>query len=137
MALRAEARRVQSDCSQERRQANLYSMDGQTYDQTFPTVFEALSKTVHTDFVLDGELVALEPSGRPNFNELQNHRHTHLPVVFIVFDILNFKKRSVELRGFAAEPTVHVIDQLREMITSFSGIASPEDPSRHFPEVPA
>lgn len=73
----------------------LYSVDAQAYDRNFPDVFEALSRTFHKDFVLDGELVALEPSGRPNFNELQNHRHTHLPIVFIVFDILNFKKRDL------------------------------------------
>jgi bifunctional non-homologous end joining protein LigD len=45
--------------------------------------------------VLDGELVALEPTGRPNFNELQNHRHTSLPIFLIVFDILNFKQRDL------------------------------------------
>jgi len=61
----------------------LYSMDGQVYDRKFPNVFDALSKIIHKDFVLDGELVALEPSGRPNFNELQNHQHTDLPIFYI------------------------------------------------------
>ena len=51
--------------------------------------------------------------------------------------ILNFKRRSAELRGFAAEPTAHVVEQLREMVNSFSSLASPQDPSRRFPEVPA
>ena len=73
----------------------LYSMDGQIYVKNFPNVLEALSKISHKDFVLDGELVALEPNGRPNFNELQNHRHTHLPIFLIVFDILNFKNNDL------------------------------------------
>lgn len=70
-------------------------MDGQIYDKNFPKVLDALSKISHQDFVLDGELVALEPSGRPNFNELQNHRHTNLPIFLIVFDMLNFKRRDL------------------------------------------
>src|SRR5881392_1261643 len=73
----------------------LYSMDGQVYDRKFPKVFEALSKIIHKDFVFDGELVALEPNGRPNFNELQNHQHTTLPIFFIAFDILHFNKRDL------------------------------------------
>ncbi|PYY13640.1 MAG: hypothetical protein DMG60_21530 [Acidobacteria bacterium] len=73
----------------------LYSMDGQVYDRKFPEVFDALSKIICKDFVLDGELVALEPNGRPNFNELQNHQHTSLPIFFIAFDILHFKKRDL------------------------------------------
>jgi len=74
-------------------------MDAQVYDRTFPKVFEALTRIFEKDIVLDGELVALEPSGRPNFNELQNHRHTRLPIFLIVFDILNFKKRDLTDRS--------------------------------------
>ena len=70
-------------------------MDGQVYDRKFPKVFEALSKIIHKDFVLDGELVALEPNGRPNFNELQSHQHTSLPIFYIAFDILHFGKRDL------------------------------------------
>jgi bifunctional non-homologous end joining protein LigD len=73
----------------------LYSMDGQIYDTKFPRVFDALSRVFHKDLVLDGELVALESSGRPNFNELQNHRHTQLPIFFVVFDIMHFKERDL------------------------------------------
>src|SRR5437763_10935342 len=73
----------------------LYSMDGQVYDRKFPKVFDALSKIIHKDFILDGELVAVEPNGRPNFNELQNHLHTNLPIFYIAFDILHFGKRDL------------------------------------------
>jgi ATP-dependent DNA ligase len=73
----------------------LYSMDAQIYDKNFPKILDALTRISHQHFVLDGELVALEPTGRPNFNELQNHQHTNLPIFLIVFDILNFKKRDL------------------------------------------
>jgi len=46
----------------------LYSMDGQIYDKNFPKVIESLSQISQKDLVLDGELVALEPSGRPRIS---------------------------------------------------------------------
>jgi len=44
--------------------------------------------------VLDGEIVAVEPSGRTNFNALQNRRSTKLPIYYIVFDCLHFEERD-------------------------------------------
>jgi len=58
-------------------------------------VFEALSKLMHRDVVLDGELVALESTGRPNFNALQNRRSTELPIFYIAFDCLHQKGRDL------------------------------------------
>ncbi len=51
--------------------------------------------------------------------------------------ILSFKKRSTELRGFAAEPKASVVEKLKEMLLAFSNLAVPENTSRRFPEVPA
>jgi beta-N-acetylhexosaminidase len=51
--------------------------------------------------------------------------------------ILSFKKRSTELRGFAAEPKASVVEKLTEMLLAFSNLAVPENTSRRFPEVPA
>jgi len=104
----------------------LYSMDGQVYDRKFPNVFDALSKIIHKDFVLDGELVALEPSGRPNFNELQNHQHTDLPIFYIAFDVLHFRKRDV-----FDEPLEERKKYLAEIAESF---VAPIQPILVFPE---
>jgi hypothetical protein len=52
--------------------ANLFSMEGRRFDERFPRVLAALNNLAAKSIVLDGELVAVEPSGRPNFNELQN-----------------------------------------------------------------
>jgi bifunctional non-homologous end joining protein LigD len=41
------------------------------------------------DFVLDGELVALDSQGRPSFQVLQNNLPRSLPVYFYCFDLLN------------------------------------------------
>ena len=104
----------------------LYSMDGQVFDCKFPQVFEALSKITHKDFVLDGELVALEPNGRPNFNELQNHQHTSLPIFYIAFDILHFKKRDL-----LDEPLEERKKHLAEIAEAF---IAPIQPILVFPE---
>ena len=45
--------------------------------------------TLDGDFVLDGELVALDSQGRPSFQVLQNNLSRSLPVYFYCFDLLN------------------------------------------------
>jgi len=74
--------------------ADLYSMDGKLYNGEFSQIREALQKLSHQDVVLDGEIVAVEPSGRTNFNALQNRRSTKLPIYYIVFDCLHFEERD-------------------------------------------
>jgi bifunctional non-homologous end joining protein LigD len=41
------------------------------------------------DFVLDGELVALDPQGRPSFRLSQGATTTSIPIYFYAFDVLN------------------------------------------------
>ena len=41
------------------------------------------------DFVLDGELVAIDSQGRPSFQLLQNNLSREPPVYFYAFDLLN------------------------------------------------
>lgn len=48
-----------------------------------------------------------------------------------------FKKRSSELRGFAAEPTARVVENLKAIVKRFSELTAAEDGSRVLPEVPA
>jgi ATP-dependent DNA ligase len=38
--------------------------------------------------VIDGEVVALDESGRPSFSALQNHGSAQASVVYFVFDLL-------------------------------------------------
>jgi bifunctional non-homologous end joining protein LigD len=46
------------------------------------------------DTILDGEIVALDQDGRPNFTDLQNWRPKK-PIYFYAFDVLAFKGRDV------------------------------------------
>ncbi len=51
--------------------------------------------------------------------------------------VLEFKKRSAALRGFAAEPQAKVVQQLQRIVETFSELVASEHASRTFPEVPA
>jgi ATP-dependent DNA ligase len=75
--------------------ANLYSMDAKIYNAEFPDIYEAVTKMPSYETVLDGEIVAVEPSGRPNFNALQNRKSTKLPIYFIAFDCLHYRGRDL------------------------------------------
>jgi DNA ligase D-like protein (predicted ligase) len=75
--------------------ANLYSMDAKIYNAEFPEIHSAISKMLSDKVTLDGEIVAVEPSGRPNFNALQNRKSTKLPIYYIAFDCLHYKGRDL------------------------------------------
>ncbi len=73
----------------------LYSMEGRSFNERFSDVIAALKKVTANSVVLDGELVAIEPTGRPNFNELQNAARTKLPIRYIAFDVLHYEGRDL------------------------------------------
>ena len=90
-------------------------------NKRFPSVVEALA-SLKGDFVLDGELVALDPQGRPSFQLLQNNLSRTLPVYFYAFDLLNRDGETL-----VSSP----IERRRELLESV--LAAPEDPLRLSP----
>ena len=56
---------------------------------SFPRLETELAKQAVSSMVLDGELVAFEPDGKPSFNAMQNVQPS-TPVVFYCFDLLHF-----------------------------------------------
>ena len=66
----------------------LFSRHQKVLNKRFPWVVDALA-SLDGDFVLDGELVALDSQGRPSFQILQNNLSRSLPVYFYCFDLLN------------------------------------------------
>ena len=67
--------------------------------------------------VIDGELVALDANGRPNFNLLQNFRSAESQISYFVFDILVHKNRDLtrlplserrRILRSVVEPTEHI-----------------------------
>jgi DNA ligase D-like protein (predicted ligase) len=74
-----------------------YSRNGKSLAKQFPYVVEALSD-LPPDTVVDGELVALDDSGRPEFNRLQNYSGASPTIRYFVFDVIVLKGR--DLSGF-------------------------------------
>jgi bifunctional non-homologous end joining protein LigD len=72
----------------------LSSRSGLDYTKKYPSVEHELSQ-LNVDVILDGELVALNEEGLPDFDRLQKNNGTS-PLVFYAFDILWFKGYSLE-----------------------------------------
>jgi bifunctional non-homologous end joining protein LigD len=69
------------------RMTTLYSRRENVLNQRFPYIAAAL-QDLPNETVVDGELVALGPDGRPDFNLLQNFRSAESRIVYYAFDIL-------------------------------------------------
>jgi bifunctional non-homologous end joining protein LigD len=70
---------------------------------TYPELGELAERVAGRDVVLDGEIVALDPDGRPSFAQLQRRMHVvaptasliaAVPVAYYVFDVLHLDGRS-------------------------------------------
>lgn len=65
---------------------NLFTRGRLNYSKYYPAVVEAL-KDIQYDAVVDGELVVLDESGKPNFDLLQKYREG-MPIVYYLFDLV-------------------------------------------------
>jgi ATP-dependent DNA ligase len=72
----------------------IYSRRQNVLTQRFPYIAETLEGPP-AGTVIDGELVALGPDGRPDFNLLQNFRSAESRIVYYAFDILIHKDRDL------------------------------------------
>jgi bifunctional non-homologous end joining protein LigD len=68
-------------------EVTLFSRNRNVLNDRFPNVVDAL-RLMGGDFVLDGEIVALDEQGRPSFQLLQNGRTRPLSAYFYAFDLL-------------------------------------------------
>jgi ATP-dependent DNA ligase len=103
------------------REISLLSRHKKVLNKRFPGVVEALA-SLNGDFVLDGELVALDSLGRPSFQTLQNSISQSLPIYYYVFDVLNRDGELLVNLPFARQ---------REALAS--SLALPKDPVRLSP----
>ena len=63
------------------------SRNDNDFSVRYPSIANALA-ALPDETVIDGELVALDPSGRPSFNALQNFVSSGTTLVYYVFDVL-------------------------------------------------
>jgi ATP-dependent DNA ligase len=66
---------------------HLRSRNNKDFNGRYPAIVKALS-ALPDETVIDGEVIALDDSGRPSFNALQNFASSRTPVLYYVFDIL-------------------------------------------------
>jgi bifunctional non-homologous end joining protein LigD len=84
--------------------ARARSRRGRDITPTYPELRELGRALGATEVLLDGELVAFDPDGRPSFERLQRRMHASetaarrlaptLPVTYVAFDILHLDGRS-------------------------------------------
>jgi ATP-dependent DNA ligase len=75
----------------------LMSRNGNDFSARFPSVAKALSK-LPDDSIIDGEIVALNKTGRTSFNVLQNYNHADTPLQFYAFDLLHLAGKNLRDR---------------------------------------
>src|SRR3954467_5218679 len=74
----------------QRNEVELYSRRGLLF-RKFLNLYEAIQHQRPKSFILDGEIVALDQYGRPDFNALQTAGSTKQDVHFYAFDLLNIE----------------------------------------------
>jgi bifunctional non-homologous end joining protein LigD len=72
----------------------LLSRRQKSFSKQFPLIHEALAD-LPNDTVVDGEIVAMDESGRPDFNLLQNSRSAAKHINYFVFDLLVFRGQDL------------------------------------------
>lgn len=76
------------------RGVKLWSRRGHLLTEDFPSIARACAE-LPDETLLDGEIVALDASGRPSFNLLQHHRSRAHAIRYYAFDLLVYRGRSL------------------------------------------
>jgi DNA ligase D-like protein (predicted ligase) len=88
----------------------LRSRNNKDFNSKYPGIVTALG-AMPNETIIDGEVVALDESGRPSFNALQNAGSSELVLVYYVFDVLILGGRDV-----MAEPLSKRRDLLEQKV---------------------
>ena len=97
----------------------IFSRNGVDYSKKFETITKSLEKLDANNFVLDGEIVVFDSSGKSDFGLLQDAiKSGQNTLVFVVFDLLALdgqdlrqntllkRKKRLEMLVFKAEPNI-------------------------------
>ncbi|CAN5893517.1 DNA ligase D [soil metagenome] len=120
--------------SKQRGEVLLLTRNGNDYTAVFPEVARALKALPLDDFIIDGEVVVLDPQGRPSFSLLQRrgrlsspieirHATVELAATFYVFDFIAYEaydlrtlplvqRKTLLLDAFAKLGVVRTLDHI-------------------------
>lgn len=90
----------------------LRSRNDKDFGGKYPALVKALS-AMPDETVIDGEVVALDPAGRPSFNTLQNYGSSAIPLFYYVFDVLILAGEDI-----TSEPLVRRRELLQTQVLS-------------------
>jgi bifunctional non-homologous end joining protein LigD len=115
-------------------EAVLISRNGNDYTAVFPEVARAIKAISYDDFIVDGEVVVMDPQGKPSFSRLQQRGRlsssidvkrasVELPATLFVFDLLAFDgldlrplplsaRKALLLEGFPKIGVVRALDHI-------------------------
>ncbi|MBA1141772.1 DNA ligase [Mesorhizobium sp. CCANP35] len=81
--------------------ARTFTKNGHDWSKRFWPVVNAAEKLPANSFIIDGEMIAPEPDGRPNFHQMHSRMTWNAELLaFVAFDILH--KDGQDLRGLPA-----------------------------------
>ena len=98
------------------RKVSLVSRNGNKLDRRFPEIVEAVKNLPVREYVIDGEVVALDEDGRSSFQLLQGleMEGRKAPLRFYVFDLLQLDGKS--LLGLPLEQRKQVLAKICENV---------------------
>lgn len=103
----------------------LYSRNQKSFNKKYASIYNVLKK-IQYDFILDGEIVALDTKGKSSFELLQNYQNDKkTKLLFYIFDILYLDqydlqklpliKRKEILKKFLPDhPLLEFVDHIKE-----------------------
>jgi DNA ligase D-like protein (predicted ligase) len=92
----------------------LWSRRGNLFTTQFPRIARGF-ENLQVDALIDGEIVAIDDSGRPSFNLLQHHRSKASAIQFYAFDVLIYRGRS--LLGVPLETRRKLLNEALSAVT--------------------
>jgi len=104
----------------------LRSRNDKEFARKYPAIAKGL-QALPDDTVVDGEIVALDATGRPSFNSLQNYQSAGVSLFYYIFDVLVLSGHNV-----MAQPLRARRDLLRGLV-----LPKVQDPIRECPVLDA
>jgi bifunctional non-homologous end joining protein LigD len=96
----------------------LRSRNNKDFNTKYPGITGSLA-ALPDETVIDGEIVAVDETGRPSFNALQNYGSARIRIVYYVFDVLILSGRNIMSEHLAARRDLlrhQILPKVREPV---------------------